>query len=334
MRATENACLEDRLRGAIWGQFVGDAACLGSHWIYDPVDMRRRYPRLQGFEEPAEGHYHAGKRPGDQTHYGDAAVLLLQSIAALGRFDPRDFGRRFVALMGSADYRGYRDHATRETLAVYQARYTDDFDFQQGANDDQPATVTRLAPAVVAHLVDADWQTAVDLLTLVCQNSHRARAYARAHAALLRALLAGKDLATACAELAAALQGGYPMDLEVADNLCRALASAHLPVAEAAKAFGLSCPHAQSFPAAVQAALAHAGDFPAAVLATLEAGGDNAGRAAMIGSWLGASLGLQAIPADWRDRLSEHRRITRATETIVQRTLATLQHAAPQGSAE
>jgi ADP-ribosylglycohydrolase len=317
MPATDCSRLEDRLRGAIWGQFVGDAACLGSHWIYDPAELARRYPQLQGFEAPIAGHYHHGKRPGDLTHYGDAALLLLQSVASLGRFDPRDFGRRFVERMGSAEYRGYRDHASRETLARYQARSGDDFDFQQGANDDQPATVTRLAPVVVAHLADADWQPAVDALTRVCQNHHRASAYARAHAAILRALLKGAEPVAACEAVAAAFAEGYPMEIEAADHIRRVLASTAEPVADAAPRFGLSCPLAQSFPAALHAALAHADDFTGAILATLRAGGDNAGRAALVGAWIGAYQGFRGIPTDWRERLSAHGEIGTATDLIV-----------------
>src|SRR5688572_10477103 len=108
---------EDRLRGAIWGQFVGDAAALGTHWIYNLTEMKRAYPGgVQGFETPLEGHYHYGKHPGEFTHYGDAALLMLESVAGLGRFDAIDFGRRFVGKFGSGAYKGYIDKATRGTL--------------------------------------------------------------------------------------------------------------------------------------------------------------------------------------------------------------------------
>ena len=89
---TENS-IDSRIRGAIWGQFAGDAFCLGSHWIYDLTELERRFPGgPQGFESPVSGHYHFGKRSGDLTHYGDGALLLLQSLAKQGRFDAVDFG--------------------------------------------------------------------------------------------------------------------------------------------------------------------------------------------------------------------------------------------------
>jgi len=190
------------MRGAIWGQFVGVAACLGVHWIYDLADLAQRYPAgIEGFEAPASGHYHSGKASGDQTHYGDAALLLLESIAALGCFDPVDFGTRFVTLMDSLQYSGYRDHATKETLANYrsfrQAHPGERFCFQRGADDDQNATATRLAPVVATHYQDESLLEIVTAATRVCQDNERAVAYMRCHALILRGLFDGKDLPAA-----------------------------------------------------------------------------------------------------------------------------------------
>jgi hypothetical protein len=82
--------LEARIRGALWGRLVADAAALGSHWIYDLEHQRRQFPGgVHGFEKPPPGHYHGGKNPGDQTHYGDGALLLLDSVAEHGRPGPR-----------------------------------------------------------------------------------------------------------------------------------------------------------------------------------------------------------------------------------------------------
>src|SRR6201997_5680205 len=88
--SAQKVTTEDRLRGAVWGQFVGDAAALGVHWIYDLSELSARFPGgVFGFEAPAAGDYHESKTPGDLTHYGDGALLLLESIAEHGSFDPR-----------------------------------------------------------------------------------------------------------------------------------------------------------------------------------------------------------------------------------------------------
>jgi ADP-ribosylglycohydrolase len=316
--------LANRIRGAIWGQFVGDAACLGSHWIYDLEELVRRYPEgLKGFEAPAAGHYHAGKVPGDQTHYGDAALLMLRSVAERGRFDAVDFGRRFVEVMASPGYTGYRDHATRDTLEKYrafrEAHPGEPFDFQQGADDDQPAAATRLVPVVAAHLSDGHLPEMVTAATRVCQNNDRAFAYMQCHALVLKGLFAGEGLSAAVADAAVRCEAAGGFGVEVGRKVREAIAASAQPVVEATLRFGQSCPLGGSFPAAVQGALAHSADFAAAVLATVRAGGDNAGRAALVGAWLGASLGVEAIPAAWRDRLTARDVIRRDVEIIVGR---------------
>jgi ADP-ribosylglycohydrolase len=316
--------LADRLRGALWGQFVGDAACLGSHWVYDLADLAKRFPAgIQGFEEPAPGHYHYGKKPGDQTHYGDAALVLLAAVAETGSFSAPAFGARFIDLMGSDDYRGYRDHATKETLARYRAflkaQPGSPFDYQQGADDDQPATVTRLVPVVVAHWRNSDLLETVATATRVSQDNLRAIAYAQTQALVLLHLFAGLELDEACRSAEESIATTVAAGNEVAAKIAAARAATAEGVTEATLRFGQTCPLAGSFPAALHATLVHRDDFAAAILATARAGGDNAARAAMIGGWLGARLGLQGIPAHWRERLTARDAIEQDVERLVTR---------------
>jgi ADP-ribosylglycohydrolase len=315
--------ITDRYRGAILGALVGDAACLGSHWIYNLDDMARRFPGgVAGFEAPVEGHYHYGKRSGDLTHYGDAALLLLRSVAERGGFDPVDFGIRFVALFGSDAYRGYRDHATKGTLENYHAFAAANpgapYHFQGGADDDQPATVTRLAPVVVSHWRDSNLNRIVASATRVCQNNNRAIAYATGYALILRELFAGAGLAGAF-EAAGHELAALELGTEVRDAIDAARTALPLTVREATLTFGQSCPLGNSFPAAVQCALKHGDDFAGAILETARAGGDNAGRGAMIGAWLGAAGGMAVIPASWRERLNKREEITALIERIIAR---------------
>ena len=319
--------LANRVRGAIWGQLVGDAFCLGTHWIYDLDELCRIHPDgVHGFEAPAADHYHAGKQPGDQTHYGAAALLLLQSVAELGRVDARDFGRRFVEHFGSPDCRDYRDHSTKDTLAHAAAFTTDhpgeSFNYQQGGDDDQLATVSRLAP-VVSLLVlqgasQAELLRQVETITRVTQNNDRAVAYAQADALILAALLAGKSLHEALRPTEDAIIAVAPAHGEEVRQKFRAAADATLQTVEAAtQAFGQSCPLEHSFPSSVHCLVKHSDSYNDAMLANASAGGDSAGRAGMIGAWLGAHLGLAAVPTRWRERLTAHPVIVAAIEKIL-----------------
>jgi ADP-ribosyl-[dinitrogen reductase] hydrolase len=319
----ENVTSADRLKGAIWGQFVGDAAALGTHWIYDLEDLEKLYPEgVNGFEAPKEDHYHFGKAPGDQTHYGDGALVLLESIAKDGKFDARAFGRSFVESFRPGLYTGYFDQATKGTLENFarfvEARPGDDFDFQEGADDDQLAAASRLGALVVRYWNNPDLLSVVEQATRVCQNNDRAVAYMKFNALLLSELLNKNDVQTA---LAHATEKIATFEPKLGPDIClqvkRASDLVSKEVTDATLAFGQSCPLPKSFPSSIHALLKHADNFEAAVLAILRAGGDNAGRAAMVGGWLGARLGIDAIPGPWRTRLSCGHRISVAVEKIL-----------------
>ena len=267
---------EDRLRGAIRGQFVGDAASLGAHWIYNLIEMKRAYPSgVQEFEAPLEGHYHYGKRPGEFTHYGDAALLMLQSVAELGRFDPVDFGKRFVEKFGSRSYKGYIDKATRGTLenktAFEETNPGKPFDFQQGADDDQLATVSRLAPVVVAHLRDEDLMSVVESATRVCQNNPRAVAYNQAHALILVELLQGRDVHSAMHRAEEIIAKDPVYGAEIRKKIRAAMAVTSKSATDATMEFGQSCPLISSFPSSVQCFVKHSDSFQETILSTIRA---------------------------------------------------------------
>lgn len=313
---------KDRIRGAVWGSLVGDAFCLGSHWIYSLDEIAARFPDgIKGFETPFAGHYHDGKKSGDFTHYGDAALLVLASVARCGHFEEYDFGSRLIRLMIDDNYTGYRDHAIKGTIANYRACLDNNqatpFDFQQGADDDQPATVTHLAPVVAAHLNDPDLSGTVAKVTRVCQNNRRAIAYAQATALILQALINGSSPEVAVSETIQIITSPESEYAEVRERIESADAARKLSVHDATMLFGQSCPLFSSFPAALHTMRTCSNDFAEALTATANAGGDNAGRAAMIGAWLGAYLGIEAIPAAWLTHLSAHDRIEADIEKIV-----------------
>ncbi len=318
-----NVTTEDRLKGAIWGQLVGDAAALGTHWIYDLDEIQKLFPDgVNGFETPSEDHYHSGKKPGEQTHYGDGALVLLESIADHGKFDAREFGRSFVNSFRPGLYTGYFDHATKGTLDNY-AKFVEtgsgtDFDFQQGADDDQLAAASRLGALVVRHWNEPDLLTIVDQATRVCQNNEQAVAYMKFNALLLTELLNKSDVPAALTnakEKIAALEPNLGPGIRLQVNQAIDLISKE--VTDATLAFGQSCPLPKSFPSSIHALLKHGDDFETAILAVLRAGGDNAGRAAMVGAWLGAHLGINAIPEQWISRLAFRHRIAKAIDKIL-----------------
>lgn len=315
--------VQDRLRGAVWGQFVGDAVALGTHWIYDLQVLSATFPgEVVGFENPQPGHYHEGRKPGDQTHYGDGALVLLESIAEVGGFDARAFGKRFVDTFGSPSYRGYLDHATKDTLENYrrfcETDSPDHYAFQQGADDDQLAGASRLASLVARYWREPNLPELVEVATKVCQNNPTAIGYMKFHGLFLVELLFGRDIHRALNNAQVRLDLVAPgLSPEIRQKIQQALGETFEEVTETTLRFGQACPLPQSFPSALHAFLKHSDDFETAILATLRAGGDNAGRGAMLGAWLGAHLGIDAIPRDWRSKLTAESRISAALDRIL-----------------
>jgi ADP-ribosyl-[dinitrogen reductase] hydrolase len=296
--------LEDRMRGAIWGQFIGNAAA--------------------SLDQP-------GTQTLEFTHYGAADDVMLQSVAACHGFSPMDFGLRFMEKFGSPDYKGDLDHATRETIDNYRLfceAYRDEtFNFQEGADDDGLGTAAMLAPVLVAHLDDPNALAVVESATRVTQNNERAVAYMRFHARIMRSLFQGEDLYAIFENETVANPQDTSLESTIRQKIQEAMVL--LPFEVTATTFKLGQGNSlnESFPSSVHAALKHRNSFQDAILATFHAGGDGVGRASLVGTWLGAFLSIRNIPQAWRKRLKNDAEIEHEVESIIKTQLAPLHRA-------
>ncbi|MGY0218817.1 ADP-ribosylglycohydrolase family protein [Endozoicomonadaceae bacterium StTr2] len=296
---------QDRMMAAMLAPIVADAAALGSHWIYDREEMKRRYPDgLKGFEQPVAGHYHANRKPGDNTHYGDASRLLLISVADNRGVLPTVFTQKLITVFADPEYPGFRDHAMRDMLANWKeqgkpeldARYSTEL-FSSDA-DDSADSVMSIAPVVVAYLGKPDLLQRVDTITRVRQQNPEAIAYTQAQALLLESLLLGNDMNKAVESVSQRMEPGAGRDIVLA-SIQKARQEKSKNVTDATAVCGASCALAKSFPAAFHAWSANPDDLRVCTLAILEAGGDSAARASMAAAWIGATQGMKSIPAEW-----------------------------------
>ena len=46
----------DRLRGALWGMFVGDALAMPVHWYYNVAALQRDFGTLRDYQAPKDFH--------------------------------------------------------------------------------------------------------------------------------------------------------------------------------------------------------------------------------------------------------------------------------------
>jgi ADP-ribosylglycohydrolase len=285
--------LRERYAGALYGALCADALTLAAHWVYDQDELRERFGRVTDFQSPAPDGYHTGKKLGDQTHYGDQALVLMDSLSACGgNFVMEDFARRWRQF--AEESKAYHDHATKETLAHLQegTGLT-----KAGSGSTELGGAGRIAPLLLALrdedapviLAAARAQTALTHATPGVMGS--AELVARTVFVLLRGVSTASALQAATA---------FPYKLFPAEQyLNRAEKVRELDTAEAVMELGQSCDLEKALPATLAILLKHGEDLEAALIENVMAGGDSAARGMVLGTLLGAAHGRRAIPERW-----------------------------------
>jgi ADP-ribosylglycohydrolase len=282
----------ERYAGAVWGALAADALALAPHWIYDPAEIARRWGETADFQAPEAGSYHAGKAAGDQTHYGEQTLVLLESLAGNGgAFVMEDFARRWREWAENAH--AYKDHATKETLAHLQEG--------QGltrasSGSTELGGAIRIAPLLAAlreeegpvMLGAARAQTALTHGPIVTEA---AELLTNAVLLLMRGV-----------SLRGALQGAVALpyrQLPAEEYLRRGIAASERPVVEAVQELGASCDLGKALPSALAILWRHGDDPETALIRNVMAGGDSAARGMFLGTLLGAAHGRRGLPARW-----------------------------------
>lgn len=261
----------------------GDAIALGPHWIYEPEDIARRFGKITEPTDPPSDLYHAGKKKGDQTHYGDQTLCLLHSIRDNGgKFDPAHFAVRWRAMWDG--YGDYFDKATKQTLAALDEGVPWE---KAGSDSTELGGAARLGALLTSDAVENE-ESLVAASRAQTGITHRseislatAEFLARAVYRRLHGMPLGEALDSATANSQGADFAGW---LAQAGNLAESGASGAEIVAQT----GASCGIPQALPATMALALRHGKGTPLAALCeNAAAGGDSAARGLVLGLLLG-----------------------------------------------
>ena len=307
---TQALSLRERYAGLLEGALVADSLALGPHWIYEQDEIADNFGRVTDLVAPAPDGYHPGKGRGDQTHYGDQVLVLMESLEACGgNFVMEDFARRWREFWGES--RAYRDHATKETLVHLESG--------QGLTQAGSGSIELGGPGRLAPL----------LLALREEDAPLIIAAARAQTALTHASPLALDTAEFITRAVFLLLRGVSIPsalrttanlpfkaLPAADYLGRAEAVTTIPTVEAVEELGQSCPLDKALPAALAILLRHGDDLETALIENVMAGGDSAARGLVLGTILGAAHGQRAIPPRWIEGLEARARITAFLSTV------------------
>jgi ADP-ribosylglycohydrolase len=277
--------LSSRLAGMLHGSFIAESISLGVHWIYDPALIVKKHGRVTGYLAPGADSYHPRKKAGEQGHVGDQGLRLLEFLQRERRWDAAAFLIDWQAMWPT--YNDYVDKATKGTLAHLQAGATA---ATSGAPSDELAGPARIAPlmAFFADKPESEAVTAAIEQTVLTHRSPEAIECAEFLARATHRLLHGGELQSVITATAPAWA------LKAADAAGEG---------DAIGTLGRACPIPQALPAVLWLVRQYGQDFKTATIENAMAGGDNCARALALGMLLGASLGIEAIPAEWREGL-------------------------------
>ncbi len=295
----------DRTRGAILGAFAADSLALGAHWEYDQQRIRNSLGEVRELLPPTLNNYHTGKKAGDQSHYGDQALLLLRCVNDTGRFSLNEFAGRWRSMMEF--YAGYMDHASRDTLAKLHAGA----DYGHcGSDSSDFSGPARLAPLLCAH----NPQDAAALQALA-EDAKAQTTFTHGNPLLadiaeffvqaLHHIYLGDEIPVALDKSAAKAYSTLPAGKWLA------LATSRLeqgPLTSVA-AFGQSCSALDAMPSVLYLAIKYAREPLEGLVQNVMAGGDSCARGLMLGTLFGARHGADWIPDSWLQTLAAGREL-------------------------
>jgi ADP-ribosylglycohydrolase len=283
--------MKDRRKALVVSSLVADSLALGAHWIYDTEKIRKEFGRVDRLLKPSPGSYHSTKERGEFTHYGDQAMVLIESVAARGGFEVEDFSNRWRALF--SDYKGYIDQATQATLQNYGEGKKAP---EAGSSSSELAGASRIAPLVCRYAQDLD-----TLLGAARDQTRMTHQYplvvdgAEFFSRVCWKILLGDSPLPAIEDVVNTRYKGSPLH----EWARRGLESRGEDSVEVIKRFGQSCRVDEAFSGVIHLIVKYENNLKEALIQNVMAGGDSAGRGMMVGMVLGAYLGTEIVPSEW-----------------------------------
>ena len=299
--------MTDKRKAMLLGSFIGDALALGVHWVYNTHVIDRKFGVVDQYVDPLTS-YHSGKSKGDFTHYGDQMLVLLRSLEAKAGFDLDHFANAWRSFFDS--YNGYFDQATKATLQ----NLADGKDFKTcGSPSDDLGGASRIAPLVYACPYDLpELILAARLQTALTHRTDSVIDSAEFFSRVTIKVLDGTAPGEAIADTVETHYKGRILERYVSLGK----KSTQKDTREAIAEFGQMCEIEAAFPATIHIILKHEKNFKQALVENIMAGGDSAARGMLAGMILGAHHGMEAIPVEWLEGLTQRDAIATCMEGL------------------
>lgn len=300
----------DFQHGAIvLASLTADALALGAHWIYDTRQIDAQIGRVDTLRAPLPTSFHKTKTRGDLTHYGDQTLVLLSALAESGGFSLDTFARMWRDLF-AADYNGYRDHATKETLKQFETgRPLADI----GSSSSDLGGAARIAPLVYCYKNDMDAMlAAVRQQTAMTHRNPDVIDSAVFFAQVTAAVLRGQEPTAALQDVTRLRFDRHPFKQWVSEGLDSHARDTRAAIGQ----FGQACDVSAGVPGVVHLIAKYQDNPRDGLVENVMAGGDSAARGLLAGMVFGAYSGMDAIAQEWVSDLNSRGAIERHLEKV------------------
>jgi len=327
---THSPTLEDRISGAFFGMFIGDALAMPVHWYYDTHALRRDYGEVSDFLQPKNPHpdsilwrssysplnskadilheqaqywgkkgihYHQFLKKGENTLNLKLARELLLLLQQKGCYSAEIWLEKMIEFLTSSGT--HNDTYIEEYLRDFFMAYAQgNAAAECGRNDEKHiGGYSLMLPLVLAYCQEPEYarQISLDHLAL----THGGRTMYIWGDLIARALLytiQGQTLRDAI--ICAVQESEIDIDVVALESL-----SDYPDTTVIGKHFSSACYVEYAVPATLYLALKYAHSPEKGLIANTMCGGDNAGRGAVLGALLGAACGIKGWPGKWRDGL-------------------------------
>mgnify|MGYP001813952392 CR=1 FL=1 len=314
-----------RVKGSLYGLFIGDALSMPVHWYYNRARMFRDYGLVTDYQSPKNPHpdsilwrssyspvndkgeilhdqaaywgrrgihYHQFLRAGENTLNLSICRLLIDSLNRNGTYNRADFIDRYVQFMLTPS--SHKDTYVEEYHRHWFTNYARGVPPEDcGVPEKHISGLIGLVPILLAYAnaPEAGREAALTHLSLT-HLGPRMVAAAEVLMDILLPVIQGNPLDSVLEEMIDRRHRGllgHPIRKWLTKTDDHVLG----------RIIGNACYVEDSIPATVYLALKYHNNFRRGLIANTNLGGENAGRGAVLGAMLGAANGFEAIPAPW-----------------------------------
>ncbi len=320
----------DRLRGALFGMFIGDALAMPVHWYYNTQALVNDYGRVADYLRPRnphpdsilwrssftppsgttdirhdqaqywgkrEIHYHQFLRAGENTLNLQLARELLLLLEAEGNYSARSWLNRLITFMTTPG--SHQDTYMEEYLRHFFINYGKGHEPSSCGRMDEKhiGGFSLMLPLTIAFSMNPATACEISLQHLgLTHGGSVMKQWGEFICVTLLNLLQGQSLQQSIAD--GANEASLDLDVQTLQNL-----TDYPDSIVVGKHFSSACYVEQSVPATLYLALKYQNFPEEGMIANTMCGGDNAGRGAVLGALLGAVNGQQGWPARWIEGL-------------------------------